>query len=599
MIKQREIKPGALLLDLDLSGAMWRKIFIVCVSLFCALETNAQQGGEEGAVAAFLGLSSEDEISDEELERFADLLRRPLQLNSMSRSRLAASGLFTGYQVASLLEHRQRFGDIMSFAELASVDGFGHQFVELLRPFVVLEPLGELISSGNSRRINDMSLRSGYRYGEQGNDYQYGFKYSLEAYDALTTSFGFSKGISVKNPWPSVHSFSASYDFRKADVKLIFGDFNARLGQGLVAWNGAFINSLTSPSGFMKKSSGISSVRSFTGGSANTGMAAEYSVGKFTLSASCSFPWVKDVLDGDSVRQYGLQSVVNMKWWSRIGTIGATTALDYSDIVSQGMAAVRSSVDVALCVRGTNVFSEVAYDWGANKVGFIAGMDMSPTESLRLAGLAGSNYGETWQVALSSEILPGNSRRHKINLSADMLYYPVPKVEGQQSSVQVKSQLRWEWKAAENLLLRLRLSDRFRTWGLQHRAELRTEADVPLGILTFGTRLIVLKSHEHSFLGLLDAAVRSGNLTARLRAGAFQVDHWDDRIYVYEYDAPGSFNVPAYYGRGVWTSSLVSWKINRSVRLYFRASYISYCFMSEEKKKPGRAELKLQSVFKF
>ena len=596
MIKQREIKPGALLLDSDLSGAMWRKIFIVCVSLFCALETNAQQGGEEGAVAAFLGLSSEDEISDEELERFADLLRRPLQLNSMSRSRLAASGLFTGYQVASLLEHRQRFGDIMSFAELASVDGFGHQFVELLRPFVVLEPLGELISSGNSRRINDMSLRSGYRYGEQGNDYQYGFKYSLEAYDALTTSFGFSKGISVKNPWPSASSFSASYDFRKADMKLILGDFNSRFGQGLVAWNGAFINSLT---GFMKKASGLSVVRSFTGSTANTGMAAEYSFGKFTIAAACAFPWVKDALVGEHVKKYGLQSVVNMKWWSRIGTIGTTTSLDYSDIVSQGMAAVRSSVDVALCVRGTNVFSEVAYDWGANKVGFIAGMDMSPTESLRLAGLAGSNYGETWQFAISSEILAGNSRRHKINLSADMLYYPVPKVDGQKGSVQVKSQVRWEGKVAEHLLLKVRLSDRLRTWGLQHRAELRTEAEVPLGMLTFGTRFIVLKSHDHSFLGLLDAAVRSGNLTVRLRAGAFQVDHWDDRIYVYEYDAPGSFNVPAYYGRGVWTSSMVSWKINRSVRLYFRASYISYCFMSEEKKKPGRAELKLQSVFKF
>lgn len=599
MIKQREIKPGALLLNSDLSGAMWRKIFIVCVSLFCALETNAQQGGEEGAVAAFLGLSTEDEISDEELERFADLLRRPLQLNSMSRSRLASSGLFTGYQVASLLEHRQRFGDIMSFAELASVDGFGHQFVELLRPFVVLEPLGELISSGNSRRINDMSLRIGYRYGEQENDYQYGFKYSLEAYDALTTSFGFSKGISVKNPWPSVHSFSASYDFRKAGVKLILGDFNARLGQGLVAWNGAFINSLASPSGFMKKASGLSVVRSFTGSTANTGMAAEYSFGKFTIAAACAFPWVKDALVGEHVKKYGLQSVVNMKWWSRIGTIGTTTSLDYSDIVSQGMPVVRTAVDAALCICGINVFSEAAYEWSTGKAAFIAGMDLSPTESLRFAALAGCNYGENWQFAVSSEILAGKSRRHKVNLSADMLYYPVPKIDGQKGSIQVKSQVRWEGNVAEHLLLKVRLSDRFRTWGLQHRAEFRTDADVPLGMFALGTRFIILKSRDHSFLGLLDAAIRSGNLTVRLRAGAFLVDHWDDRIYVYEYDAPGSFNVPAYYGRGVWTSSMVSWKINRSVRLYFRASYISYCFMPEEKKKPGRAELKFQSVFKF
>ena len=149
-------------MDSDLSGAMWRKIFIVCVSLFCALETNAQQGGEEGAVAAFLGLSSEDEISDEELERFADMLRRPLQLNSMSRSRLASSGLFTGYQLASLLEHRQRFGDIMSFAELASVDGFGHQFVELLHHTVEHVP-AYLLKCNMSTTAVDTVVRELYK----------------------------------------------------------------------------------------------------------------------------------------------------------------------------------------------------------------------------------------------------------------------------------------------------------------------------------------------------------------------------------------------------------------------------------------------------
>lgn len=570
------------------------------VLLLLVLEIKAQHDVEVNAVAAFSGVSSEEEISVDEVERFADLARRPLRINTLSRSRLASSGLFTGYQVASLLDYRQRFGNIMSFTELATVDGFSHQYVELIRPFITLDSVGKVMTSGSSKLIfNDLSLRGGYRYGDQEHGLQYGLKYSVDACDALIASLGFSKSLTAKNPWPSASSYSASYDFRKADMKLVFGDFNARFGQGLVAWNGAFISSLTNPSGFMKKASGVSAVRSLTGSTANSGVAAEYTVGKFTMSAACAFPWMKDMIAGDRIRQYGLQSLINLKWWSKIGTIGATTALDYSDIVRQGMAAVRSSVDAAICVRGINVFSEVAYDWSVGNAGFIAGMDMSPTESLRVAGLAGCNYGETWQFAISSEILAGNGRRHSVVLSSDILYYPVPKAEGQQNSVQVKSQLRWEWKAAEHLLLRLRLSDRFRTWGLQHRAELRTEADVPLGILTFGTRLIVLKSRNHSFLGLLDAALTSAKLTARLRTGVFLVDHWDDRIYVYEYDAPGSFNVPAYYGRGVWTSSMVSWKINRSIKMYLRASYMSYCFMPEEKKKPGRAELKLQSVFKF
>ena len=573
---------------------------MMSVLLLLVLEIKAQHDVEVSAVAAFSGVSSEEDISVDEMERFADLARRPLHINMLSRSMLASSGLFTGYQVAALLDYRERFGNIMSFTELATVDGFSRQYVELIRPFITLDFVGKVMTSGSSKLIfNDLSLRGGYRYSDQEHGLQYGLKYSVDAYDALIASLGFSKSLTAKNPWPSACSFSSSYDFRKADMKLVLGDFNARFGQGLVAWNGSFISSLTNPSGFMKKASGVSAVRSFTGSSANSGMAAEYTVGKFTMSAACAFPWMKDMLTGDRIRQYGLQSLVNMKWWSKIGTLGTTTALDYSDIVRNGVAAVRSSLDAALCIRGTNVFSEVAYDWSVGNAGFIAGMDMSPTESLRVAGLAGCDYGETWQFAVSSEILAGKGRRHSVVLSSEVLYYPVSKTEGQQNSVQLKSQLRWEWKAAEHLLLRLRLSDRFRTWGLQHRAELRTEADVPLGILTFGSRLIVLKSRNHSFLGLLDAALKVAKLTGRLRTGVFLVDHWDDRIYVYEYDAPGSFNVPAYYGRGVWTSSMVSWKISRSVRLYLRASYVSYCFMSEEKKKPGRAELKLQSVFKF
>jgi hypothetical protein len=69
----------------------------------------------------------------------------------------------------------------------------------------------------------------------------------------------------------------------------------------------------------------------------------------------------------------------------------------------------------------------------------------------------------------------------------------------------------------------------------------------------------------------------------------FAVDNWDDRIYVYERDAPGSFNVPAFYGRGLWTSVYLSWKYSRSGSLSLRGIY----------KKPGNAELKIQLGLRF
>ena len=88
-------------------------------------------------------------------------------------------------------------------------------------------------------------------------------------------------------------------------------------------------------------------------------------------------------------------------------------------------------------------------------------------------------------------------------------------------------------------------------------------------------------------------------LTLHVRQGIFLIDDWDDRIYVYERDAPGSFNSPAMYGRGLWTSAAAALKISRRIRLYMRAAFTAYPLMEEEKKKPGKAELKLQIQFRF
>lgn len=72
----------------------------------------------------------------------------------------------------------------------------------------------------------------------------------------------------------------------------------------------------------------------------------------------------------------------------------------------------------------------------------------------------------------------------------------------------------------------------------------------------------------------------------------FMIDKWDDRIYVYERDVPGSLNVPAYYGRG-WNASLYSgWKINRNHSLWLRLEIIDYPWNLQPKQ--GKATARLQ-----
>jgi hypothetical protein len=259
----------------------------------------------------------------------------------------------------------------------------------------------------------------------------------------------------------------------------------------------------------------------------------------------------------------------------------------------------KSSIDAALCVGGVNLFGEAAYGFSDKMAGFVAGTDVSPAECLRLAVLTGWTQSQLWKCAVSGDVSPGYRRIHKGILFTEIIYHLEPKDAVSQRWIQVKSQFRWEWKAMEHMILRFRLSDRFRTWGIPHRAEGRLEADFPLGEWTLGTRVNVLKCRNLSMLGYFDASCNSSLFTFHFRVGAFKVEHWDDRIYVYEYDAPGNFNVPAYYGRGVWTAGVLSMKLSRAFKLYVRASSIAYPFDQTQKKKPGRTELKLQTVFRF
>ena len=100
--------------------------------------SKAQSMDFMGSVLVLTGASSEEELDEQEVERFQRYLSHPLELNLSGRSRLVSSGLLSRYQIASLEDYRSRYGDVLSFAELAAVEGFGEEYVRALRPFVSL-----------------------------------------------------------------------------------------------------------------------------------------------------------------------------------------------------------------------------------------------------------------------------------------------------------------------------------------------------------------------------------------------------------------------------------------------------------------------------
>lgn len=79
-----------------------------------------------------------------------------------------------------------------------------------------------------------------------------------------------------------------------------------------------------------------------------------------------------------------------------------------------------------------------------------------------------------------------------------------------------------------------------------------------------------------------------------LRGTVFRVDNWDDRIYFYERDIPGSFTVPAYYGRGYSVAAVGSSRWGR-LTASMRLGLTDYPSMRDTKQ--GKAEVRLQLSF--
>ena len=584
-----------------------RRVFVVLILMGVTFwQLGAQEEYAEEAIMAILGVVDIEEVDQYEVERLYALIERPLELNHSTASRLVSTGLFSAYQAASLIDYRIRHGDILSFGELSMLDGFSQEYVRLLMPFLDLSS-GTLPSVVSTGVRNELRVRSGTSLSD-GGSWNYGMKYTLESSSGVSAGLGLSRPSASSDILPKSLSANIVYEARKVPLRVVAGDFNARFGQGLAFWNGMSMSGLSIPSTFLRRASGYSASSSFTGNYALMGVASSVTFRHLVLNASLAVPGLKTVRAAPE--KVSLLPLLNLTWNRRHGQIGFTHYLEFQDKVAD----MKSSFDMAWCIRGIDIFGEVSYDWVGRVAAALAGTVFPLGESFRVAtmlrlypsaytsGRSGAQRSTTkcsneYSFTLAGEYLSPD-RVHSASLSTDVAYFPEPKSKTTEDDWQVKVAGDWKW-THESVTLKARLTERIRSWGLPTRTDVRLEASIPVSDFVFNIRTNLLHSRSLAGLVYLEGGYKTSVLAGYLRLGAFIVDNWDDRIYVYERDAPGGFNVPAMYGRGVWTAGTLSWKPHRWVKVYARGALTAYPFMHGQKKKPGKAELKLHCVFSF
>lgn len=588
-------------------------LFFPAIPILC----RAQQDAGE-AVLNYYRVESAEMLDAYEVERLEEYIGNPLRINVHSASRLEESGLLTHYQVVSLADYRERHGDIMSLSELSAVDGFGRDFVNRLAPFISLETyrLPSDRPSGRTVWDHELSTRAALKSGGAAS---YGLKYKCEIGDRFGASFAVNRPAVGRDVSPTL-SGNMMWRFRKAGGYLVVGDYNARFGQGLALWNGMSMSGITAPSSLMKRPSGISASSSYSGSNTMRGAAGCISVGKMRFSSLVALP--------SSDKGISVLPGANASVYFRNGQISFThyAELDLSAKQSS-VADMKTSVDCSFCFKGTDLFAEAAYDWKAGVMAFLTGCVFPAGDDVKL-GIAARAYpsdyssarsaalrsltrcSNEYSLSLASEYAAGrwidlkrvsmpfaSVRRHSGVFSLDVSCFPVPKDESDVRSLQIKARTDHTIYINSLWSMKLRLTERVRTWGKPFRTEIRSDMAYDSGTFAATFRMNVVKCVRWSVLTYGEASLKNTAGALFFRLGLFCADDWEDRIYAYERDAPGSFNVPAYYGRGVWAAMTIRWRFARWGKAYLRAAATSYALMKEEK--PGRAELKLQFEFDF
>ena len=584
------------------------------------------------AVIRLAGYSSVEELDEDEVERYAALKNSPLPLNFASRSRLLSSGLLSVYQVAVLLDYRELSGDILSLEELSALDGFGYGFVSALRYFITLDsasPPGRSSASGQDVVRHSVTLKSGVR--NVGNTLAPQGTYSMKY--RLTTGECFDAGIALRSSYqaehfpPETYSFFAACRGRRIPFSVVAGDYTLRFGQGLALWSGFSMSGASSPDAFSKRPYGISPYNSYSGDGTFRGIAADMTAGRFSFSAFVSGLGLRELMSGEEDGLSGILCGANIGWYGMHGQASVTgyAVADTTPSARETFSASVCSADIRYSLQGLDLFSEAAFD-------------MKTLNPAALAGARG-NIGENWRMALLVRYYPAGfspaysgavrsgtrcSNEHGIslaaahssgkwidiagktgfgssekrfngNISIDAAYSPEPKYGVDTSSFQVRLLLSETVRISPCFSLSFRFSERYRSYGQPFRSDVRTDFRLNFLKWSLNVRANLLHCEDFSSLAYAEGGYRTDVLSVWLRAGAFFVDNWDDRIYAYERDAPGNFNSPAYYGRGYWVALTSGWKISRSFKLYFRGLFQDYPWLrpSETERKPPKIELKL------
>ena len=436
--------------------------------------------------------------------------------------------------------------------------------------------------------------------------------------------------------------------------RILLGDYSARFGQGLLLWSGFSIAGFSSVQSFRRNASGLSASSSFT--RTLHGIGLDLALGRSTISAVWSTPVQSTnprllalnynhifrtsstgaTLLADPGRLYaasidfraGLPRLsLSGEFAFKLLPASASAALAPAPASVAASAAVPSlaapAVAASASVAPVSAASATPQPDSPAAIFVPAGLlsaVWTPSYGNRLAVLA-RYYPQNWSQLAASP--PSTFSTAKDEFGSAFLFQSARYTLSLDLARRL-SEANWQYRllASANLPFRLGLPgrtqrkvnsstgidgtisvrslSRFRpSQSLPFRQDLRCDLKLELNRLKLNTRCNLLWCRNFAMLGYIEPGFSDQFFSLWFRLTGYSVPSWDDRISTWERDIPGSFTVPARYGKGLALSCTSSLTIQRKRLRHRLNARLSYDVYSRKETLTRKPELKLQYRMDF
>jgi len=601
-------------------------------------------------------------LAEEVYEIYRSLLSSPLDINRATREELERLVILNDFQIESIIDYRIEYGAFLSINELYQIAGLDYKMVNLMAPFIYVNPnetpqklsLRSLIKDNKSQILlkgrSIIEKQMGYtpvtktefeqnpnsRYlGAPGQLYtQYKYEHSDRIKAAVTIERdGGEKGVDYK---------SLNIALYKTGLveKLIIGDYNVRFGQGLIVWNSFSINSSTEPSSFRKSEVGISPYNSTDENISFRGIAATLNIKKAKLTLMGSHrSYDARVVDGyyTSLLNTGLHNTTTTleRKHSLSGSmVGANLQFSGNKFkISQSMLIYKYNlpyggrdslklakdkvfkgyggnmgVDFYWVLNKTRFFGEAAIDHGASFAGLI-GLLYAPDYRYE-AALLFRYYSKNYYAPFAGAVSRGGTPNDEMGLKGSYAYR-IGKYWRLSSVIEILKDYYYisfigSYNKDEGTTHYLKILQS------QKRASVRYNISYPvINCLSFANRLDItsfsgekLSLGYHFYYEIIYKST-SKKFDSSFRIALFNTPVWDVRIYAYERDILYGFSLPALYGKGIRWYYNLHYRPCRSIDVWLKISQTRYSDRQETGEGldlitgPSKSELKLQLRWRF